>query len=176
MSIEASTNRLRAFLVVPFWLPCAPKPMRTERRETLLENALQWLDEHRKRQTNNLVDWRLVHLEAWQQPRSVTKGYQWGPREIVARKRALLVGDFRQPSTLRVPNVDDPPYRVLRRSLVYYDYGLGCYECEFEFELGLKQLVDAELWRQFTDKICDAVVEHRLDNILSTSAARQRAH
>src|SRR5262245_51019963 len=93
MSSEPGTNRLRAFRIVPLWIPYAPGPLRSAQRSRLLQGSIAWL---RGRQTaGKPIEWNLIDLIARQQPESVSDPACWSPREIAARKQKMLIGSYR---------------------------------------------------------------------------------
>jgi hypothetical protein len=157
---------VHAFLIAPFWLAYAHKPVRAEERVQLFDDCLTRLQ---RAPSSKAIDWRVVKLEARQQIDGVRPPRIWHPREIVARKQRLLIGEFRNAEELPTGlgfETNDPAVSasISRRSIVYYDFGIGALEYDFLIESAGdpaafgRLLADPQPWKQFADGVCDAVI------------------
>jgi hypothetical protein len=165
-SSSSSLPAVQAILIVPFWLPTAPRPMGAEERKVVLDKAAKRLNN----QQLIPMAWKVLELGWSSQPHFLAEPKTWHPKTMVARKGAILKGTFTDQETLTtLSNFVDYQVNIVERSIIYYDYGVCSLEYVFEFRPLLEltsdwdRLCHPSLWQQFRDTVMQNVHDRQLE-------------
>lgn len=156
---------LYAIVNIPFILRYAPRPNSSEARVGFIATAAKWL---KANSDSKIISWESIGLESRQRLEAVAAPLAWHPREIAARKRAILCGTLLAPSDAIATSRDPRAHVTVETKFVYFDHGIGCIECTFKFSPAesdndfIDLLKDKHFWTKFTDDVCDSVVDRTL--------------
>jgi hypothetical protein len=79
---------VRAILIMPFWLPEAPRPLPVERRHEILKKvAVKMNKENSDAPTMN---WEVLELDWSRRPHLVERPKIWHPKAAISRKGSIL--------------------------------------------------------------------------------------